>query len=316
MGRQPWGRMLWHHLVLGLVLGGIGWYAASRLDWATLHDVKLNWTWLVVSFVAHLCYLGLYSWLWHVITVLHGSAVPFHKALSVWSFSLVGKHVPLKIGMLLLRVLGYRQLGNRSSGPIVVCCYLEALLSLYSAVLVATGLTLLSDTEVPFPHFHVVSVALLVGMTPLIYPGVLSAALGRVFRLLKHPPPVVHLPLRILIWLVMWYSIGWLVLGTSLFFLIGGIIPVGLYRWDEACAAYALAGFLGMVAVFAPSGLGVRDGILMIVLGTWLGGKVALVVSVLARIVAVLAEFVAVGLAWLFDRSLLRMLWLKAGEKY
>lgn len=62
-----------------------------------------------------------------------------------------------------------------------------------------------------------------------------------------------------------------------------------------------MAFLIGLVTVFAPSGVGVRDSILIYLLGIIMPLPIALVATVLIRILAVLSEFFLIGLAYLVD---------------
>jgi uncharacterized membrane protein YbhN (UPF0104 family) len=63
----------------------------------------------------------------------------------------------------------------------------------------------------------------------------------------------------------------------------------------------AIASILGLGAIFAPSGLGVREGVLVYLLSYVMPGSVAVIVSVLTRIWTTLIETgLIVGIYFLF----------------
>ncbi|GAG26533.1 unnamed protein product, partial [marine sediment metagenome] len=59
---------------------------------------------------------------------------------------------------------------------------------------------------------------------------------------------------------------------------------------------YNLAGVLGIVAFFAPAGLGVREGVLVGFLAPVVASPVAASLVVLARVAAILADILFIGL--------------------
>jgi hypothetical protein len=71
--------------------------------------------------------------------------------------------------------------------------------------------------------------------------------------------------------------------------LANGADPVTIFRTRSAVGA----------AVFIPAGLGVREAVLLIGLGSVMSGGQAAVVVVAARLWLTLLELVCVGLAWL-----------------
>jgi hypothetical protein len=54
----------------------------------------------------------------------------------------------------------------------------------------------------------------------------------------------------------------------------------------------AAAGALGTLSIFAPSGLGVREGVLALLLTTYVVSPVAVLISLLARLWVTLGELV------------------------
>jgi hypothetical protein len=68
------------------------------------------------------------------------------------------------------------------------------------------------------------------------------------------------------------------------------VSPWPLSRWEEGVAVFALASLAGYVTPFAPSGAGVRESVIVALLGGQLGAATALTVAVVARATAVLVD--------------------------
>lgn len=81
---------------------------------------------------------------------------------------------------------------------------------------------------------------------------------------------------------------------------VGGAWPADL---PLAVGAFALGQFVGRVAVFAPGGIGPREGVTALVLGPVLGAGPALVLVAATRLVEVVAELVFVAVAWTWRPS-------------
>jgi uncharacterized membrane protein YbhN (UPF0104 family) len=80
---------------------------------------------------------------------------------------------------------------------------------------------------------------------------------------------------------------------SSAFVLV--VMSVGDVGWGDVpllVGGYNLAGVLGLVAFFAPAGLGVREGVLAAFLVPVVGGPVAASLAILVRVVVVLADVV------------------------
>jgi len=91
---------------------------------------------------------------------------------------------------------------------------------------------------------------------------------------------------------------GQVVAGMGLWLIIRSVtdLPLG---WFFLCiSAQALAGALGLLALFAPGGLGVREGVLLIILGPIIGAGRSAIVVVGARVLMSLVELAAAGVGF------------------
>jgi uncharacterized membrane protein YbhN (UPF0104 family) len=66
--------------------------------------------------------------------------------------------------------------------------------------------------------------------------------------------------------------------------------------------ALAISSTLGLIAIFAPSGLGVREGALVYILSFMMATPVAVILSILTRIWITLIEIGLIGMVYLIGR--------------
>ena len=89
--------------------------------------------------------------------------------------------------------------------------------------------------------------------------------------------------------------VGQVLAGLGLWLMVRSVADVSP-GWIAVCtAASGLAGSLGFLAVFAPGGLGVREGILFVILGRFLRPGDAAVVVIVARLVLTAVELIMAG---------------------
>lgn len=122
----------------------------------------------------------------------------------------------------------------------------------------------------------------------LTIPGVLRTGVHLAFRLAREPtdrvPPFG--PLFALRWMAV-YLISWIVYGAAFIMLVRGL---GIQAGGVALASsFSAAYLMGYVAVFAPAGIGVREGFLVAFLDSHIG-PAALGVALIARVWITLAE--------------------------
>jgi len=136
-----------------------------------------------------------------------------------------------------------------------------------------------------------------VAATPPVF-NRLMAIIYRVVR--KKTFPVEHqASSRAMIKAALLYVIGVAFYGTSLFFTAKAIYP-GLAYNDAffIIGGASLASAAGMLVIFAPSGIGVRESIQLVMFSLIMPREVALVVVVFSRLMSVLLDFAFFGIAW------------------
>ncbi|MBE3560903.1 MAG: flippase-like domain-containing protein, partial [Ktedonobacteraceae bacterium] len=147
--------------------------------------------------------------------------------------------------------------------------------------------------------------ALLVGLHPRILNGLLNVAL----RLLRREP--VRLALRysdILLITLSWCA-SWVIAGGAFYLLLLALWPAAPLALLPLCIGiYALVWDIGFVSFITPSGLGVREGAMVILwnIAFALPGGLAAVLAILSRLVSTVAELLCVGLAYLGGEQQIR----------
>jgi uncharacterized membrane protein YbhN (UPF0104 family) len=99
---------------------------------------------------------------------------------------------------------------------------------------------------------------------------------------------------------VMGYAVMWLVMGASLYFVVIAAGPkrdLGLL--GVSIAAFALSWLAGFLTPISPGGIGVREGITVLLLTPFLGAAVAVTVALLARVLVTVVEMGFAAAAWL-----------------
>ncbi|WP_444961110.1 lysylphosphatidylglycerol synthase domain-containing protein [Nocardiopsis sp. M1B1] len=99
-----------------------------------------------------------------------------------------------------------------------------------------------------------------------------------------------------------WTLVAWVPLGLHVWLLTWAVGGEALRSLGPAVGAYALAWTLGLLVVFAPAGLGVREAVLVVALAPVVDAGAALVVAVLSRLVMTVADVAWAGLSVLLSR--------------
>ncbi|OLT28219.1 hypothetical protein BJF83_01855 [Nocardiopsis sp. CNR-923] len=122
------------------------------------------------------------------------------------------------------------------------------------------------------------------------------------FREVAEAGPL-RLPGRAMAVSVAWTLLAWAPLGAHVWLLTWAVGGDPVRSIGPAVGAYALAWTLGLLVVFAPAGLGVREAVLVVALAPVVDAGAALVVAVLSRLVMTVADAAWAGLSVPLSRS-------------
>jgi len=89
----------------------------------------------------------------------------------------------------------------------------------------------------------------------------------------------------------------WLLLGMSFWLCARGLVAVPAHDLAYYMGAFAVAWLAGLVAIYAPGGLGVREAVLVALLGGRIGAANALVVAAASRLILILVDVLLAAVA-------------------
>lgn len=282
-----------------LLTVGLTWLIVARVG-VSLDDAlsvsqavpAASWPRIGVSVVILLLALAASAGLWGVMVEELGGRTPGLLASMRIVFSAnLGRYLPGK----LWQIAGLAVLARREGVSATVATTAGVLGQAFSlaAVGVLASPVLLGPQGDLRRAGVAVLLALLVFSVLASIPRVLHGALGLAFRVAKEPSdriPRVR-PFFALRWLG-FYLVNWIAYGLAFVLFVRGL---GLTaRPLQMVNAFAGAYLMGYVAIFAPAGLGVREGFMIAFLQPAVGAA-AVGVAILARVWMTLAELVPAG---------------------
>ncbi len=95
--------------------------------------------------------------------------------------------------------------------------------------------------------------------------------------------------------IVWWYFISWLMFGAAFWLFVIAVTGNRTLNPFFLAGAYAVAYVLGFLAFFVPGGLGVREGLLSVLLSTAMPMGVSLLIAFLLRLLVTLIELICVS---------------------
>ncbi|MFC7491594.1 MULTISPECIES: lysylphosphatidylglycerol synthase domain-containing protein [unclassified Knoellia] len=290
-------------VVAVLVLAGV--VVAVWRNWgevsAHLRDVPM--TTLVGAFVVGLL-APIFSLLgWRVLLADLGTRLALPAGASVFFVGQLGKYLPGSVWS----VVAQADLGSRLGVPrrrMGIVGLLSILLSVLTGAIVgvpALPLLLARSGELPSVWWFAPALVLLL----LLWPRLLNRGIAHTLRILRREPLEHELTAPAIALTTLWFVLAWLSAGLSVLVLAHSLSPDTPVRdlVVTSICGFALASAIGMFSIIVPAGVGVRDGVLALLLGALMPLPAAFAIVVISRFFSVVADVVVAAVGWSWARS-------------
>jgi len=272
------------------------------VDWHRLSRLHFGWGYLIAAtvFATAFRYWGVVIWR-YILSDLCATNLPRFVVMAyVYARAWMGRYIPGTVTWIAGKVYMASSHGI-SKSRLAVSSLLEGGMQII-AVMVVSMLLLGFDPRLDvIPPLYkglmvVCALCLLVILTPAIFNRIIAVA----FRLLRGKS--VHAELlingRSVIRSFFLYAAGSFILGLAEFFITRTIDPsIPWHDFWFIVGAFNIAGALGMLAIGVPSGLGVRDGAILLLLSAIMPKEIALAVTVTSRLWIAFADVVFFAVA-------------------
>ncbi len=304
-GRRAWwaaaSRVLasrpfrWGFVAVAVAIGG---YAVAR-QWTEVRTALASLGFLAVAgaLLSVLAALVATMQIWRVLLAALGSPLPARAAARIMFIGQLGKYLPGSIWP----VLAQMELGTAHKVPrhrSASASVLTMLLTLLAGLLVALVTLPFVRGSTSYRWVFLAAPVLLA----CLYPPVLNRVLNRLLRLARRPALEQPLTGRAVAGALAWALVSWVCFGLQIWLLI---IRVGAPYGTGALlaiGAFAFAWCVGFLVVFAPAGVGVRDVLLVALLGPTIGVGSATAVALVSRVLLTAGDLITAGAAAGFGR--------------
>ncbi len=260
-------------------------------NWTDLQAQPISWTFrpapaLAAVIVIELMYCMLIE-AWRRMLSGWGQSLPLLDAARIWFVSSLGKYVPGKVWAIASMALMARDAGVAAWAATASAIILQAL-----AVATGAGVAALAGTQALRGRGSPPGTSLLGygssgdvwRSSPAVAPG--GSAPARVGGNRRPESPRIG-PL---VFGAAANAVAWLGYGFALWLLARGVLPSSTLSPGLAIAAFAASYVAGLVALFAPGGLVVREGLLIALLQGSIGLGPATALAVASRILLTITE--------------------------
>ncbi len=310
-----WTALKW--LLFGLVVVFVGKRGHELWRQDEVSQIDVHFGWLVSAGCVYLVGWLPSIWFWRRLLLSVGGDVSFRDTARAYCCGHLGKYVPGKAMALIIRAALMKDRGVRPAAAALTAAY-ETLAMMSVGLAVAVALSPLILTESQWQSLPI-SVRQLRDAPVLISVAVVAVALGlmpllsRLFTkvaVAMMPPDVpngkpirsVRIKTQLLLTGSLAFVVVWACRGLSLGLTVHAISAdvLNLRDWPVWMGAVSLATAVGFFVVFAPGGIGVREGLLIEMLQNQplMGQQQTVAAAVLLRVVWFAAEIVAAGVLY------------------
>ena len=288
----------------------IAWLMYGRLEAGFYQAVSrtnlLNWR-IFVAVLAFSVAVMVSGYLWgRLINQLDSKfrTLEASESIKVHVVSWLLKYIPGQVGTLLSKMAwgSKNELSKKTVASSLI--YENIFLATSSLILAipAIGLSALASFGQEAGLLIPLLMALLV--VPLLVPRVLISVVNFGLKLIKKKPIDNRhvLKSKYILSNQFLYLLPRIINGIGFVVIVGLFYQPSLFESIQLVGAYALAGIIGILAIFVPSGLGVREAVIIITVGPIIGYDSAAAAAIIARFCATLAD-VLLGFVYIIIRA-------------
>ena len=289
-------------LLIGFFLPLLFWiiFLYRQFEAIKKYQWEMSWLGLGCSLILSSIYFIMFALNWSIIlkkiSKKNSSYIPVLKSMKAWLFTIMSRYVPGNVWHIMGRMTFSGEL-NTGKTEIFASSAVEQLVALI-------GATFLFLVSLPFWPIKllgedlvfkigIILVLFFAGLT-ILHPVFLSPILNWMGEKLKRPELRSNFNYSEILYFTMLYFISSLIMGFVLVTVIKGFGEVVFPHLLYIIGSSALAWVIGYISFITPSGIGVREGVLTALLGMVYPIPVAIVASLLFRIVCTLGEFFAI----------------------
>jgi hypothetical protein len=236
---------------------------------------------------------------WHRIMIALGESQPLKVNVKIWTLSSLTRYLPGGIWGYVSRAALCKEHGIKLSVS-MIGLYLETFLLFLSALIIGLPAAI-SITGKTIPLTYLLFAAVIGSL--LIHPDIFTFIKyfsGRLRKYIEH----ISLPaVSDMIMLYLYYLAFLTVYGAGFLLFVVAIIPLESNAWLLTVSAYPLAFCIGFVLFIFPSGIGIRESVIYILMLEMVGPTGSIIIAIGSRIWSILVEVIYLAVVYLYINS-------------
>lgn len=266
------------------------------IDFSLIMGVKITWWVIFISFIIRMIGLLISPSSWEALLKrYHGKQLPKAKLYAIYAESWMGRYIPGKIGWIGGKILFATNEGV-ATDTAVITSFLDSILQVFSSMLVAVIFFLFSGGLLQINNQIVILMYVATCLVIIcLLPPVFNRLVAFCYRILKNKKYTSDYWMngRTLLKSTLIVSIAKLFSGTAVSVIAVSVMgPLSLNNFVYIIAVNLVSTAIGMVALFAPAGLGIKESLQIVMLSAVLNKEMAVVIVTMASIQSIIGDLV------------------------
>jgi len=271
-------------------------FAEFKKNWASIlsFDLKFDAYFTFLSFAAMLAtyLLTTYGWQVTLNTLSGGSKISFADSVAIVNTSNLTKYIPGKIWSYALQTYWLAKAGFSNS--LIVFAYIINILTLIITFLIV-GLCYLAFSPVELPLTGIIACIIVLCLFDILfiifYSKLFNALMSIVGKIIKQDIEYCEAPTKLLLYLHLIHFISAFSYGIGAYFMCLGIgFDIANDSLYLVMSSMIISDIIGFLAIIVPSGLGVREGIMYLLLKGGAFRALSLILPIATRVVIMFVD--------------------------
>lgn len=277
---------IYSRILFIIVLAFVLFYIIRSFQDLSAYIQQINYTSLFLSFFFTLIAYLLSLLIWIDIAAAFGLKASFISAARAWSLSQLGKYIPGRAGLILVRLDAYENQPKRTVAVATVVEFIAAFIA--SCLLVLFSMFFMKNM---IPEYLRITAALLsLFLLVLLHPKLLKYLTNILLTFFKREPIEDFPSFGLILKFVFINLLIGIPYGLGMFYSMDCFADLSFSYLIPMTGIYYAASLAGLAALFAPAGLGVREGIIFLILPAFIAKGIVIAGTIMIRIVSIVVE--------------------------
>ncbi|MCD6161389.1 MAG: hypothetical protein J7K40_03125 [candidate division Zixibacteria bacterium] len=258
-------------------------------NWAVLKDYQ--WQFNIKLALLSICLLwiatsGSVYIIAHISRKLTGVNIKYFQMYRIISITSIGRYLPGKIWNILGFYYYISEYGiDKKKATLTIAA--SEVAGKGGALTLGLCYFLFSSK---FQDYLPLMIILLIGCLAMMHPRILDLVINFGLRIIKKQSIEINFTYSNVLVFFLMYIVVWLLHSLAFYTLVSSIISLESISFIHFSTILPLCWVVGYIALFAPGGIGVREGMLVLTLSEFLAPEIALTIAIIQRIWFIIVE--------------------------